>query len=57
MGRITAELTITASLSDHNSDEDAADRGTWARFAAEVRSLAEKPEYRELEIDVTETGA
>ncbi len=45
MGMKQVKVTITGSLSSHNSDQDEVDRRAWGSFVAEVRALADRPEY------------
>lgn len=53
MGRKAVDLTITARLSSHNDEQDDEDRRHWEEFAQQVRALAERPEYRDIEIMVS----
>ncbi len=39
MGRKTVELRITASLSNHNDEQDQTDRKLWTSLVAEVRKV------------------
>jgi hypothetical protein len=57
MGRKTAEIRVSAQLSNHNSEADERDRAAWDRFVADVRALAQIPEYVGLEIDVSDQGS
>lgn len=52
MGTMQATLTAYASLSNHNSEQDDADRIAWAAFARAVRDLAKQPAYAEIRISV-----
>lgn len=54
MGRKTVELGISASLSNHNDEQDDLDRQRWEEFTAAVRELAKRPEYEEIDISVWE---
>lgn len=56
MGRKTAKLRATASLSDHRDDQDEADRKAWKSFLFEVRQLASRPEYAEIDVTVWDDG-
>jgi hypothetical protein len=55
MGRERVELLVTASLSDHNSEQDETDRRLWAQLGREVLAIAERPEYEHLLILVEGT--
>lgn len=56
MGRKTAEIRVTARLSNHHDDEDRLDGEAWRRFVAEVQELSRQPEYAGLDIDVADMG-
>jgi hypothetical protein len=57
MGRKTAEMHVYASISNHNDEQDDLDEAAWKKFAAEVRKLAQQPEYADINIDVNDHGA
>lgn len=44
MGRKQVRLQATASLSDHNSEQDDRDQEIWDRFDEAVRELAQATE-------------
>lgn len=48
MGRQMVELSVTATLSRHNDEQDDADDRAWERFAALVRELAEREEFKDI---------
>lgn len=56
MGRNMVELTVTASLSSHNDERDERDGQAWERFAAEVRELAEREEFKDISLMVSGGG-
>lgn len=56
MGRKTAKLEVFARLSNNHSDDDERDQEAWEKFTAEVRELVARPEYADLEIDVSDAG-
>jgi hypothetical protein len=56
MGFVTGELQITATLANHNDARDTEDRVLWAEFAEEVKAIAARPQFEDLEIDVTDRG-
>jgi hypothetical protein len=53
MGRNMVELTVTARLSSHNSEQDDIDLRAWERFAALVRELADREEFKDISLDVS----
>lgn len=53
MGRKMVELTVTAALSNHNSEQDEVDGRAWERFATEVRTLAEREEFADISLTVS----
>ncbi len=53
MGYKLEIVTVTARISNHNSEQDETDQAAWERFARQVREMAERPEFEHLEIDVT----
>jgi hypothetical protein len=53
MGRKTVKLEAYASLSNHNSDQDDIDEHRWQEFCADVRELASRPEYADLNLMVS----
>lgn len=55
MGRVTVQLTVSASVSDHNSDQDVLDRQAWARLVRQVRELAARVEEQG-HLDAVEVG-
>jgi hypothetical protein len=57
VGRKTTEIRINGQVSNHNDEQDVLDREVWQRFVAEVRAVAQKPEYADLEIDVSDMGS
>ncbi|MER7331764.1 MULTISPECIES: hypothetical protein [unclassified Micromonospora] len=58
MGRKTAEMRVFAyNISNHNDEQDEIDRAAWQKFMGEVRELAKKPEYAEIEIEVGDYGS
>ncbi|MFG1846809.1 hypothetical protein [Micromonospora carbonacea] len=54
MGYKTAKLEVYGYLSNHNSDQDDADQQAWEMFAAEVREMAARPEYADLNLMVND---
>lgn len=52
MGRKTPKISVTARLSAHNDEQDDIDLRTWERFKREVQQLAEREEYRDIDVDV-----
>lgn len=52
MGLKQVSMTATGSLSNHNSDQDEADRRAWRSFVAEVQAIAARAEYAEIIVDV-----
>lgn len=52
MGRKTAEIRVTARLSNHNDDQDGLDQELWRKFIAAARALSRRPEYADLDITV-----
>lgn len=54
MGRNQVTLTVTAALSSHNSEQDDIDQQRWERFVRQVRDIAERPEYDDINIMVFE---
>lgn len=45
MGREVVQVTITASLSAHNSPEDAEDEALWGELCQRVRAVTDDPKY------------
>lgn len=56
MGRKYVTLTIQASLSDHNSEEDAEDLRQWSEFVERVKGVARECQMNYLDIDFTESN-
>jgi hypothetical protein len=52
MGRVQAKCTVTAYLSDHNSEQDDTDRASFENLVERIRELADDPQYEELMLDV-----
>lgn len=52
MGRNTVSIEATARLSAHNDEQDDIDMQAWDRFKAAVRELAEREEFRDIDITV-----
>ncbi|MER5705395.1 hypothetical protein ABT023_26115 [Micromonospora sp. NPDC002296] len=52
MDRVTTEITITGSLCNRIRERADADVEAWERFTAEVRELADRPEYASLGLTV-----
>lgn len=48
MGRQMVEMSVTATLSRHNDEQDDADNRAWELFAAEVRKVAEREEFKDI---------
>lgn len=48
MGREQVTLTVTATVSRHNSDEDKTDDALWDEFCAAVKALADDPKYESI---------
>jgi hypothetical protein len=44
MSRKTVELRITASISDHHSEQDKLDRQAWDSLVRQVRAVTERME-------------
>lgn len=52
VGYDTAQLTITARVSRHNSEQDASDDSLWADLVKAVRAVVADPKYAGIEPDV-----
>jgi hypothetical protein len=52
MGWTQEVLTVRASLSNHNSEQDTLDETAWHKFARAVRDLAEQSEVAGLNLNV-----
>jgi hypothetical protein len=48
MGRRQEQVTVTVTLSDHNSDRDETDRALLWELAAEIKKVAEQPKYADI---------
>lgn len=48
MGRRQEQVTVTVTLSDHNSDRDETDRALLRELAAEIKKVAEQPKYADI---------
>lgn len=48
MGYERAELTITARLSRHNSERDAAHDELWDTLVKDIEALIESPEFADI---------
>lgn len=57
MGRQMVELSVTATLSRHNDEQDDADDRAWERFGAEVQKLAEREEFKDISLMVNWVAA
>lgn len=55
MGRKRVQLTVTAYLSNHNSEQDAKDADAWDRYIALVKSSAQLSVFADIDIDVSES--
>lgn len=56
MGRKTAEIRVTFTVSNHNDEQDALDQDAWQRFIERVRLLAGEPSFEQLTIDIDDLG-
>lgn len=56
MGYHVKTVLITAHVSRHNSERDAEDDAAWADFRRKVGELAEREEYRDLDISFVGLG-
>ena len=52
MGRHLFKLEASAALSRHNSPEDDADNAAWNAFVAEVKHVAQRPMFENINVDV-----
>jgi hypothetical protein len=52
MGRNPVSIEVTARLSAHNDEQDDIDMEAWERFVAAVRQLANREEYRDINVSV-----
>ena len=48
MGRKGVELSVIATLSDHNDERDVADEASWEDLAERVKALVAEPKYAEI---------
>ncbi|MEU8158123.1 hypothetical protein AB0B94_31095 [Micromonospora sp. NPDC048986] len=56
MGHRTAEARIYADVSANNDERDKQDRAAWAAFLVAVQEIANRDEYAELGIQVSDYG-
>lgn len=57
MGRRTGKITAYATLSNHHDEQDEIDARAWKEFMRQVRELAEREEFKELDITVEDGGS
>lgn len=53
MGRRVVELTVSATLSDHNSDEDKTDQALWDLLRDHLKVAVSDPVYEPISVMVS----
>lgn len=56
MGHKAASITVSAILSNHNSDQDAFDESAFEEFCHRVKMIAAETRYEEISLEVSVSG-